>query len=276
MSAETTDITIRRIAVVLDASEHSQQALETAARLAASLKAELEGIFVEDIDLIHLAGLPFLREIRLASLAQETVSLQRMERELRAIARRMRQTLELVARREGISCSFRVRRGRVEAELMEAAMEVDVLTLGRPGATLSHRLRLRVRESVIGAAPRPRERTMPPSVVVTFSGSENATRALLVAANLAERQAMDIRVVIPAVPDTEARRLQTAAETLLRSQKQRVSFVRLPGNGVQDLINAVGGCGSQVLIVERDNPLVEGDALWRCLHQVGCPVLLVR
>ena len=117
---------------------------------------------------------------------------------------------------------------------------------------------------------------MPPSVVVTFSGSENATRALLVAANLAERQAMDIRVVIPAVPDTEARRLQTAAETLMRSHKQRVSFVRLPGNGVQDLINAVGGCGSQVLIVERDNPLVEGDALWRCLDQVGCPVLLVR
>ncbi len=154
-------------------------------------------------------------------------------------------------------------RGRVEAELMEAAMEVDVLTLGRPGATLSHRLRLRVRESVIGAAPRPGERTMPPSVVVTFSGSENAKRALLAAANLAERQAM-------------ARRLQAAAETLLRSQKQRVSFVRLPGNAVQDLINVVGSCGSQVLIVERDNPLVEGDALWRCLDQVGCPVLLVR
>ena len=276
MSADKTDITIRRIAVALDASEHSLRALETAARLAASLKAELEGIFVEDIDLIHLAGLPFLREIRLASLAQEAVSLQRMERELRAIARQVRQTLELVARREGISCSFRVRRGRVEAELMEAAMEVDVLTLGRPGAPLSHRLRLRVQESVIGTAPRPRERRMPPSVAVTFSGSENAKRALLAAANLAEREALDITVVIPAVPDAEARRLQATAETLMRPHKQRVGFVRLPGNGVQDLINAVGGCCSQVLIVERDNPLLQGDALWRCLDQVGCPVLLVR
>lgn len=276
MNAETTDITIRRIAVALDASEHGQRALETAARLAASLKAELEGIFVEDINLIHLAGLPFLREIRLASLAQETVSLQRMERELRAIARQVRQTLEVVAHREGISCSFRVRRGRVEAELMEAAMEVDVLTLGRPGAPLSHRLRLRVRESVIGAAPGPGEPSMPPAVVVTFSGSEIAKRALLAAANLAERQAMDITVVIPAVPDTEVRRLQAAADALLRSQRRRVSFVRLPGNGVQDLVNALGGCCSQVLIVERDNPLVEGDALWRCLDQVGCPVLLVR
>jgi nucleotide-binding universal stress UspA family protein len=275
MNPGTTDITIRRIAVALDASEHSQQALETAARLAASLNAELEGIFVEDIDLIHLAGLPFLREIRLASLAQEAVSLQRMERELRAIARQVRQTLELVARREGISCSFRVRRGRVETELLEAAMEVDVLTLGHPGATLSQRLRLRVRESVIGATPRPDARGNP-AVVVTFSGSETATRALQAAANLAERQAMDITIVLPAVPDPEARRLQAAAETLLRSQKQRVNFVRLPGNGVQDLVNAAGGCCSQVLIVERDNPLVEGDALWRCLDQVGCPILLVR
>jgi nucleotide-binding universal stress UspA family protein len=276
MNAETTDITIRRIAVALDASEHSQRALETAARLAASLKAELEGIFVEDIDLIHLAGLPFLREIRLASLAQEAVNLQRMERELRAIARQVRQTLEFVAQREGISCSFRVRRGRVEAELMEAAMEVDVLTLGRAGAPLSHRLRLRVQESVIATPPRPGQRRTPPSVVVTFSGSENAKRALLAAANLAEREALDITVVIPDVPDTEARRLQALAESLLRSQKQRVGFVRLTGNGVQDLINAVGSCSSQVLIVERDTPLLEGDALWRCLNQVGCPVLLVR
>ena len=275
MNAETSKVTIRRIAVALDASEHSQQALETAARLAATLKAELEGIFVEDIDLIHLAGLPFLREIRLASLAQETVSLQRMERELRAMARHVRQALEFVAHREGISCSFRVRRGRVEAELMEAAMEADVLTLGRLGTSLSQRLRLRVRESVIGGARPPAERGNP-SVVVTFSGSETATRALQAAANLAEDRATDITVVIPAVPEPEVQRLQAAAQALLALHKQRIDFVRLPGNRVEDLVAAVGGRCTQVLIVERDNPLVEGDALWRCLEQVSCPVLLVR
>ena len=49
---------IRRVAVVLNASMQSSQALQAAAELAASLQAELEGIFIEDINLFHLAELP--------------------------------------------------------------------------------------------------------------------------------------------------------------------------------------------------------------------------
>ena len=54
-----------RILVALDASPQSEAALRAAAELAALLEAELEGLFVEDINLLHLCGLPFGREIRL-------------------------------------------------------------------------------------------------------------------------------------------------------------------------------------------------------------------
>ena len=53
---------IRRILVALDASTHSLAALETAAGLAARLEAELVGLFVEDINLLRAAELPFARE----------------------------------------------------------------------------------------------------------------------------------------------------------------------------------------------------------------------
>ena len=133
MNAGNAETIIRRVAVALDASLQSSQAMQVAAELAASLQAELEGIFIEDINLIRLAELPFTREIRPASMTEETVNLQRMEQELRSLARQEQRNLELVAREKGISCSFRVRRGQIKAELMEAVAEVDVMTLCRPG-----------------------------------------------------------------------------------------------------------------------------------------------
>ena len=59
-TAETTaDHTPRRILVALDASAHSHAALAAAVALAARLHAEIEGLFVEDINLLRLAELPF-------------------------------------------------------------------------------------------------------------------------------------------------------------------------------------------------------------------------
>src|SRR5512143_1804987 len=51
-----------RIWVALDESPRSAAALTAAADLAAGLDAELAGLFVEDISLQHLIGLPFARE----------------------------------------------------------------------------------------------------------------------------------------------------------------------------------------------------------------------
>ena len=67
MNEHEREPTIRRILVALDASRHSLAALEAASELAEALKAELVGIFVEDVNLLYLAGLPFAREVRYLS-----------------------------------------------------------------------------------------------------------------------------------------------------------------------------------------------------------------
>ena len=70
MSEEKHDLIIRRILVGLDASPRSLSALEVACDLAARFRAELEGLFVEDIDLLRACELPFTREIRFFSGAR--------------------------------------------------------------------------------------------------------------------------------------------------------------------------------------------------------------
>ena len=68
MSERQEEDKIQRILVALDASTDSLAALDAAAKLAQCLQAELVGLFVEDVNLLYMAGLPFTRELRFPSL----------------------------------------------------------------------------------------------------------------------------------------------------------------------------------------------------------------
>jgi hypothetical protein len=101
----------RRIAVTLDAFDLSVAALDQAARLARRMGAQLEGIFIEDIDLLQLAEMPFLREVRRSSHSVEVMNPVRMEQEFRVLARRAERLLGEQATRHHVSWSFRIWRG---------------------------------------------------------------------------------------------------------------------------------------------------------------------
>jgi len=58
---------IERIVVALDAASELRTTIETAARLAARWRVPLHGLFVEDEELICLAGLPFASQVTLAA-----------------------------------------------------------------------------------------------------------------------------------------------------------------------------------------------------------------
>ncbi|MEA1890723.1 MAG: hypothetical protein U9N50_13215 [Pseudomonadota bacterium] len=274
MKAGNPETIIRRVAVALDASLQSSQAIQAAAELAASLQAELEGIFIEDINLIRLAELPFTREIRPASMTEETVNVQRMEQELRSLARQEQQKLELVAHEKGISCSFRVRRGQIKAELMEAITEVDVLTLCRPTYVSEKFSRQAIGYSLHAAASPGHQASS--SVSVIFGSAQNEKKALLAAASLATRMEVDISVLVTGDSDTEMDNLQREANKIIGSQTLRANYIRLSGNQLSDLVIATASSNSQVLLVNSNNSLVTGGQLWHYLEQVTCPVLIVR
>ena len=65
---------IDRVMVALDSTKQSQAALKAAAELAARLNVELIGLFVEDINLLQLASLPFAREIVYGSETKRSFS----------------------------------------------------------------------------------------------------------------------------------------------------------------------------------------------------------
>lgn len=118
---------IRRVIVGLDPVQQSRALLEAAAEHAARLQAELLGLFVENQDLLHFAGLPFAREVGFESATRRSLDVESMERTLRTLAREARQALESVAGGTQVQWSFRVVRGAPAAELLAAAEESDLV-----------------------------------------------------------------------------------------------------------------------------------------------------
>jgi hypothetical protein len=119
----------RRIVFAFDARLRRVGALEALAALAEQMQAELVGLFIEDIDLLHLAALPFAREIGYPSAAHRELDLTRMQRSLTAYANELRRTCEAVLKDTPVTWSFRVARGSRTEQLMNAAIEGRAPTL---------------------------------------------------------------------------------------------------------------------------------------------------
>jgi nucleotide-binding universal stress UspA family protein len=252
---------VRRIAVTLDALDISIVALDQAARLARHMGAQLEGIFVEDIDLLQLAELPFLREVRRSSRSVEAMNPARMEQEFRVLARRAERLLGEQAARHHVTWSFRVWRGSIDSDLLADAMEVDVLALTRLGSVLA---RSPVARPGCGA------------IAVLYEGGDSAARALDTAASLAAEQQARLNILLPVVQGLDTEVLRQEAALHLGEQAGAAQFIQMPDDSLPALLEALAGTGSAALILQRDHELLQTPTLRLCLNSLNCPVLVVR
>jgi nucleotide-binding universal stress UspA family protein len=274
------EFAVRRILVALDASTHSLAALAAAVELAAAMEAELEGLFVEDVNLLRLAALPFAREVRhTASL--EALDSARMERALKAQAAQAREALAAAAGRAQVHWSFRVVRGEVAQEVLQAAAQADLLTLGKQGRSRSPGARLgstalRVALHAPGAlllvehgAPGGQP------VLVLYDGSEGAERALDAAARLARMSGSPLIVLLLARAPDVATQLEQQARLRIERRRVRPRYHALQEADVQSLLRVFESEGGLVVLSPRSAVLSE-ETIQKLLDRLRNPVLLVR
>lgn len=269
---------ITRILVAVDASPSSLAALDAAAELAASLRAELVGLYVEDINLLRLADSPFAREVGLFSGSIRELDAQRLERQLRAQANRVRRRLSRLAERSQIRWSFRVARGAIDTELLSAASDVDLVILGRIGWSRGRRLGSTA-QAIASQTPRPAlihapRAALKPAILVIYDGSEVARRALTTATDLVQVQRGFLSVAIVAADHENARNLQIEVAMWLRSRDMQSRYRWLfdvNNETVKQLMEAEGEC----MLVLPGSMLAE-ESLVTLLHGLKCPVMVVH
>ncbi len=271
---------IQRILVALDASTHSLAGLEAAVALASKLKAEILGVYVEDINLLRMAEMPFARELGQYSARPRKLDTGQLERQLRIQADRARLALVQAAEAADLRWSFRVVRGSIPAELIAATDETDLIILGQRGwshfaqvgsttqtiVTQARKLTLILREGIrLGQA-----------VLTIYDGAAAAEDALSLGGALAQEKDGTLIVLLIA-PDREAaEKLYQEVSAWGQSHDLPISFRWLKEVDARLICNIAQTESSGVLIVPKDVSTMTEEALLAILVDISCPVMLVR
>ena len=273
---------IRRILVALDASADSAAALEAAVALAARLEAELTGLFVEDIEVVRAAGFPFAREIRVFQRAPRSIDATELEAQLRARARAIERTLARSAGEADVTFRFRRVRGRVDAEVLAATGDVDLVVLGRAGHSPLARRRLgSTARAMLARGSRPvlllgRRVQLREPVFTVFDGSEAGLRALAVAVDLARGGPQPLHVLVTADSAERVTALASEARRALDPDAGSPVLHRIVAADSARLVEFACGAGAGVLIAPASDPTFDTATLPDALDAAGCPLLLVR
>lgn len=266
-----------RILVGLDASETSLLSLEWAGRLARGLELELSGLYVEDINLIHLAGFRFAREFALSLQSERPLRHEDMAARLRLQADRARQALEHLASASNLRFTFQVLRGDVGAVLLESAQGTDLIVVGAQSAgalpqrlgSCARRLLALARAPVLVVPPRA---THSGPVVCLYDGTMGADRALNVAARLAmvDHKALDIVLL---APSKESAAVKSKAMTMLNDYPELQVQVLVQAQVDWHRIAALGG---RLVVLPAEHPWVRDEYLEYWIAKEHVPVLVTR
>lgn len=278
MSAGNGAFVIRRILAAVDATPTSSAVLETAALLAREFNAELDGIFVEDINLLRLAGLPFARELTWSTAMELHLDYPRMERVLRGHAAHARQAIVNITTQFKLHASLQIVRGQIAQELLRAAQNVDLFIMGKGRGTrgahigaIARQVTQQVDCSVLLVA---RNARFFKSVMTVYTGNERSVRELNAAALLARAFHKTLLVVIPASNTSDYQRLR---------EQSRQSLGRGPLLVSYQAVATMEACFQQQMIRDEGVGIVvmsgaanEASLMEPQLVKLECSALLVR
>ncbi len=256
------EASVGRVLVSLQAGR-SEAALEAALALAAAFRSQLAAVFVEDIDLLRLAALPFAQETGAISARARPLELGDVERALRGEAARLQRALAQAAAPAQLQWSFSVARGSPTRRALELAQDADLLVLGQAGAAR------------LGIAAAPSAPELGP-VVAVLGGLDSFARVLASALHLANAQQRELTLWVATQPGVDLdRQLAQAAQWLAR-QGRAARFATLDAPHPDSIAAKLRQQRAGTLVLARDFADLDAQQLDRLIAVALSPIVLVR
>ncbi|MCR9138625.1 MAG: hypothetical protein NXI27_21670 [Alphaproteobacteria bacterium] len=253
--------------------------IEAAMALAEALEAEITGCFVEDVDLLNLAALPFARAVRPADRTVLDIEHEQMKRQISRAASTCENLLLARAGTTSVRCTFRTRKGGYLAEIASETATSDIVVVNP--LNLPHRRqdafsllldRLRQATGAVILPERTRHGTGGP-VVLVAAGATLASNDLDLAGRIARTLSDQIVILTGGDQPADRSALRAAARNLFGS---RVDIRDIPDNHVQSMAAMLEELKpSFVLLQPPPGPL--SDPMIELLLNAGrAPLLLMR
>ena len=269
---------VKRVIVPLDTASEAGTAIDTAARLAARWRVPLHGVFIEDEELISLAGLPFARQVTLGA-GLEPLTKDHVEDHFRAFAERARRELAAAADRHDVKWSFEIVRSPLARDTLGG--EHDFVVAGAASRPIGDHFRIASRwQSWMAIVARPfllakREWETGGSVLTLLRRRDpKSARALDIAAQIAGFRSGNLTVA--GAPDLAGSDDFTAwvSEFLEgRSLRLQTEPVATEPAALRQRITELD---CRLLVLEASEQDAQPDELRQLVEQLACDVLIIR
>jgi hypothetical protein len=119
------------VILTVDAISYSNKTVDLAIAIAAIGEGHLQGLFIEDVDMLSVAELPFTKEISFHTARARLTDLHSTQRSLRSLADKFRRYLEQSAQASKVACSYDYRQGRMLDIGTDAGSDISFIVIGQ-------------------------------------------------------------------------------------------------------------------------------------------------
>jgi len=274
-----------RVVLQFRSGHPSPVALEAAIRVAQAFQSGIESLFVEDSQLIDLAGFSFAREISLSGRKSRTICSADMERELRLAFAPIRRQIAALAKAAEVPVRQRVVRDEPVSALAATCSECgpwNVVALAEPFGTLGSSSLRRLLASVVDATgvvivgPKARRTSGP--VIVAVEELDRLPSMLRAAERLSTVTGGEVIVLLIADNPERLHLMEGQARLLLGEKSDlRFALVELRPGASAAAAEALRRMRAGFVISQYGGLIVPEDEDLRPLAAaLECPLFLVR
>jgi hypothetical protein len=242
------------VILTVDAISYSNRTVDLAIEIAATGQGHLQGLFIEDVDLLSVAELPFTKEISFHTAQARMTDLYSTQRALRSLADKFRRYLEKSAQASRVACSYDYRQGRVRDIGTDANAEVSFIVIGQGRAD-------RLKSHVQRGTQR---------ILVIENHSPFLLQALKVVLNQIRGHNIEITLITLPVVNTQpsiAPQIEEIAHSDTRVSLTRFGHEQLP------IILRTAASRYDYAVVSKKESLSD---LTTIINQLSCPIILVN
>jgi hypothetical protein len=257
---------IRRLLVALDAARTAAVDWDAAMDLAALIGAELQGLIVENADLLGLAALPVVNEVGRLSGQSRPLERGSVESILRRRIERTVAALEHAAKRRNVAVSHITARGRLVRQALEQGGPGDVLFLS-PAAVSNLGARVE-REHGRGRAPGP--------ILLWYDAGPAAAQSCELALYLARRTGAGLVVSFPCELFATEAELRAQLGAALEKAPGPIRFNALAHARMDLLLETARAARIARIVLSAHGPLVSAESLEYLCGAFRGDLILVR
>ncbi len=253
-----------QILLAIDAWTPLERLLPAALLMASHQHAALVGIFSLDSRLRQGAALPITHEVGAVSAASYPVTAKSIDRRIQAIAESVRQRLALAAEQKQVPWEFRTCDGSIMQVTHETDADVIFPGWNRKFSSMSARGGRRISKSSSG------------TLIVIDDGSPSSTSTISAARRLATNTKLPQLIIFKLNSDRECPAGESRIPTRQSVPPGTMKEILVRAASVEQLLRHLRQSEPFLMLIGRDQRLLENEQLVRDLALINCPVALLR